>query len=435
MFHKLHVQFTIFCSIITGGIVLLLTIICLFFAENSMQNNNFASFLRQLNSVLIHLQEQNTISHQWLGQIQKNGHIMLYLYDNQKPLYYQGFHASQEEDALKEEVIEAARTRHQMDIFCGRTKRIIEHTEFSFSSSSGEKYYVSAGTIPKGSQYMSFLILYPLAEQQAEISRLRLMVCLAVLAALFLLLLFSWFFTGRMLVPLEDSRRKQMHFIAAASHELRAPLAVLQSGLEVLQKTDSKREQKRCVKYMEEESSRMQDLIRDLLLLANADSGHLSLQRKLCQPEELLLSAFEKYQPVAGKKEIAMSVSLPEDCIPDCSCDPQKITQVFSILLDNAISYTPCGGKISLSLVQKKNRLCFGFSDTGPGVPDREKEQIFDRFYRADQAHTDKSHFGLGLCIAKEIVQEHQGKLRVEDAKGGGSRFIVELPICGENMR
>ncbi len=433
MFSKLHLQFTFFCTIITSSIVVILTFICLFFAEDSLKKNDSASFLRQLNSVLLPLQEQDTISHQWLNQIQKKGQIILYLYDNNKPLYYQNYHDSREEN-LKTEVIDTAQGRQHMDIFRCENKQIIAHTEFDFRSSAGKDYYVSAGTIPKGKTYLSFLLLYPLEKQKAEIYRLRLMVCLADLAAIVLLFLFAWFFTGHILRPLENSRKKQMHFIASASHELRAPLSVIQTGLEVLQKTDSIEKRQHCIKYMEEESSRMKNLIQDLLVLAKADSGNQSFHLEMCQPEELLIAAYEKYEPIAWKKQISLSIFLPEEWISDCHCDREKITQVLSILLDNAISYTPKEGKVTLSLRQEKSSICFSIADTGLGIPDEEKEQIFDRFYRSDQAHTDKSHFGLGLCIAREIVQGHQGKIWVEDGTDGGSCFVVELPFGNAGM-
>ena len=117
MFHKLHLQLTIFCTIVTGGIFLVLTVICLFFAEDSIKGNDYSAFLRQLNSVLIHLREQDAISHQWLNQMQEKGQIMLFLYDNNHPLYYQAYHSSKETNALQEEVIDKARRAYQIDIF------------------------------------------------------------------------------------------------------------------------------------------------------------------------------------------------------------------------------------------------------------------------------------------------------------------------------
>lgn len=429
MFHKLHLQLTLFCTFVTGCIFLVLAFLCLIFAENSLKAEDNAAFLRQLNTTLIHLQEQDTISHQWLNQIQENGQFLLYLYDNGNPLYYQHYHDSEQEVLLREEAIASAKNEHKLDIFSEKPSQVILHTEFDFLSSSGQDYYASAGVIPKQSKHLSFLILYPLQNQYDRIWQLRLAVLLVGLAAISLLLAFSWLFTRRMIIPLEKSHEKQVGFIASASHELRTPLAVLRSGLEALKKTSDPAEQNHFMELMTEESIRMQNLIGDMLLLANADSDHLPIDKTLCQPDELLLDVYEKFEPLAVKKKIALSVKLPTEPagLPDCVCDRERITQVFSILLDNALSYTPEGGKICLSLQITPAFVLFRFSDTGCGIPDGEKDQIFDRFYRSNQSHTDKSHFGLGLCIAKEIIEAHQGAIWVEDHADGGSCFIVKL--------
>lgn len=98
-------------------------------------------------------------------------------------------------------------------------------------------------------------------------------------------------------------------------------------------------------------------------------------------------------------------------------------------MLHNAMSYTGAGGIVTLSLFQKDGTLCLQVADNGAGIPDKEKEHIFERFYRADTARKGDGHFGLGLCIAKEIVDAHKGRLAVSDASGGGSVFTVFLPV------
>lgn len=413
---------------VTGGIFILLAAVCLFFAQDGIKGNDYSAFLRQLNAILIQLQERDSISHQWLNQMQEQGQMTLFLYDNNSPLYYQDYHSSKESNALREEVIQEARDNHQMDIFHANVQQVIAHVEFDYTSAANEDYEVSVGVIPRNGRHMGFVILYSLAKRQKEMNRLRLIVCLAGLAALALLFIFSWFFTKRMIIPLEQSRKRQMEFIASASHELRAPLSVVRAGLESLKKTDDLEEQAHFITYMEEENARMQNLVSDMLLLANADADHLPLHMENCQPEELLLNIYEKFESIARKKSISLSIRLPEEIMPDCRCDREKILQVFSVLLDNALSYTPSGGKVCLSLSADKNTLRFSFSDTGCGIPEKERERIFDRFYRSDDAHADKAHFGLGLCIAKEILEGHQGKIRVEDSDAGGSCFVVELP-------
>ena len=429
MFHKLHVQLTLFCTFVTGCIFLVLTFLCLRFAENSLKAEDNAAFLRQLNAVLIHLQEQDSISHQWLSQIQKNSQFLLYLYDNGKPLFYQQYHDSAQEKQLREEALNKAAKEQIPDIFSTQPDRIISHTEFDFRSSDGSEYYASAGVIPKQSNRLHYLILSPLQGQRDRIRHLRLVILLTDLTAITLLLVFFWFSTKCIIIPLKRNREKQVHFIATASHELRAPLAILRPGLHLLKKTTDPEEQKHFIHLMTEESGRMQNLIRDMLFLANADSRHLPLNMEICQPDELLLDSYEKFEPLTAGKNICLSLELPAEVseFPDILCDRERIIQVFSILLDNALSYTPENGKIRLSLQIKPDFLTFVFADNGCGVPDDEKQRIFDRFYRSDDAHSGKGHSGLGLCIAREIVNAHHGSIWVEDAPERGSCFFVKL--------
>ena len=322
----------------------------------------------------------------------------------------------------------SARIQCNIDIFSQHTNQLTLHKEYAFTSSAGQEYYASAGVIPKKNGCLGILILSSLKEQQSQIQYLRFVVCLTGIAALFLLFLFSRSFIRRLIIPLEKSQKRQTHFIASASHELRAPLSVLRSGLEVLEKTEDPAKQAHTIALLQDEGLRMQNLIRDMLLLANSDSGELPLRREFWQPDSILLHVFENYEPLAAKKSIRLSIQIPEELLPNCCCDRERIIQVFSILLNNALSYTPEGGKIHLSLTYEKPFLAFRFTDTGCGISDREKHLIFDRFYRSDQAHSDREHFGLGLCIAKEIVTSHQGRIGVENNPTGGSCFYVKLP-------
>ena len=114
--------------------------------------------------------------------------------------------------------------------------------------------------------------------------------------------------------------------------------------------------------------------------------------------------------------------------MPPCSCDQERIRQVLAILLDNALCYTSPGGRVCLGLSFEQNSFSFSVADNGPGIPAEEKKLIFERFYRSDPSRSDREHFGLGLCIASEIIKAHQGRLTVSDTPGGGSTFTVQLP-------
>lgn len=172
----------------------------------------------------------------------------------------------------------------------------------------------------------------------------------------------------------------------------------------------------------------MARLINDMLSLANADNHSWNLLTSPCELDTLLLETYEKYEPLANSKNLHLNIRLPEEPLPPCRCDASRVSQILAVLLDNALSYVPENGQITLS-VRKENSFFFlTVTDNGPGIPDSAKEAVFQRFYRADASRHDKQHFGLGLCIAKEITLLHHGTISVTDTPGGGATFKIKLP-------
>ena len=176
------------------------------------------------------------------------------------------------------------------------------------------------------------------------------------------------------------------------------------------------------------EGNRMTPLIGDMLSLANADNKSWSIIKTECELDTLLLDTYEKYEPLLREKKISLKVALPEESLSICKCDSARMSQVLGILLDNGVSYVPAGGKMELGVEEKEKYFRIYVQDNGPGILDENKEAVFQRFYREDSARKDKQHFGLGLCIAKEIVSLHKGSIRITDTPGGGSTFVIKLP-------
>ena len=171
-------------------------------------------------------------------------------------------------------------------------------------------------------------------------------------------------------------------------------------------------------------------LINDMLSLSNADNHSWKMHPISCELDTLLLDTYEKYEPLMQDHHMKFFIELPEKEIPSCPCDPERISQVLGILLDNAISYVPENGKIILSLSQTETHFLIRVKDNGPGIPDSAKTSVFRRFYRADSARNNRQHFGLGLCIAYEIISLHKGTISVLDTPGGGSTFQISLPLA-----
>lgn len=431
MFKKLHIQMTLFSSLITSTILVSLTCICLLISENGLLKNTETSFLKELNVMIANIQSQDYISLQWINQLRENNHYQLYFYDSGSPLFTQSLYADQEGIDLAEKTRRYALEHYGLDISTAESKILTAHREFLIRDDSGVDYYAAAGVTPKSKSSLGFIILLSLEEQDRQILAQRLLFTAVDAGAILLLILFSWFFTGKMIVPLEKNRKSQVQFIASASHELRAPLTVILSGTDALSKAEDPYVREHFTRIIKTEGLRMQHLISDMLLLARSDAGSFPVTTVCCQPDVLLMDIYEKYELSAHDRKISLVLKLPEDMPDFCLCDPERITQVLTILLDNAVSYTPEGGKITLSLTQHNGhsiRFCVG--NNGPGIPDSEKEAVFERFYRVQSSHTDKQHFGLGLCIAKEIILAHHGQIWVEDGPDNGPRFVFTLPAA-----
>lgn len=410
MFRTLHRQMTFFCSAVIGAILIGLGAVCLLFAKKAVVQTSYTAFQKELGTVLTNIQSQDYISHQWLRQMQDAHHFIIFLYDNGEPLYYERLSADR-----PNELVDAVLNKTNRDIFRMQDGLFTMHEEFLFSFSAKERYYASVGYLTRGKGQISFVILYDLTQQTRELTRLTVLVVGACMITLLLLILFSWRFTGRMLVPLELSQKKQQQFVAAASHELRSPLAVMLSGLESVEKAENEAERRHFLSLIRQEGIRMQHLISDMLVLANADARGMTLHMDDLMPDDLLLSVYEKFEPLARENQISFQFLLLKDEFSSCRADNERITQLLTILVDNALSYTPAGGKILLLVTQSGKETVFAVADNGLSISDEEKKHIFERFYRADSSHTDHTHFGLGLCTAQEIAKAHRGRLTVSD--------------------
>lgn len=183
------------------------------------------------------------------------------------------------------------------------------------------------------------------------------------------------------------------------------------------------------------EGAQMSGMLEQLLTLSRADSHGLTLQITKTDLQTLLLETYENFLPLAADSGHLLSIRLPEAELPLCDCDQGRIRQVCHILLHNALSHTPAGSTILFFIAEGsyEKEMTVGVQDNGGGIPDGEKEKIFDRFYRinpdSSSVRQEKGHHGLGLAVAKEIVSAHRGTLTVSDAPGKGALFLLTLPL------
>lgn len=425
MFQKVHFRLAVLCGSITAFILLAMSLGYLYISEQGLRESSFSSFQNDMNTLVTNLEHQSVITHEWLTKMEDNGKYRIHITDNGVPFLFNERETEAEKQLFQEawDTWENETETVYADVFSD-----IYHTEFLFSPKKDRQtdYYACAAVAEKTGGSLKVMILAPLDSLKAQIRRQRFLFFGLDVLAVIALSLFAWHFTKRILKPLEENQKKQTQFIASASHELRTPLAVILSCASASGKAVGE-ERAHFLDAIQSEGMRMSKLIDDMLLLTTADTGGWSIQTGSVEPDTLLLDLYEAFQPVAAEKNIALSITLPEEAVPTITGDRERITQVLSILLHNALSYTPKEGSVRLTLTRHGKNISFSVEDNGPGIPDAEKEQIFERFYRSDRSRSKKGHFGLGLCIAAEIIHAHHGRILVKDTPGGGSTFVVTL--------
>jgi signal transduction histidine kinase len=254
------------------------------------------------------------------------------------------------------------------------------------------------------------------------------------LAALLLALAAGWFYAGRALVPIRaamerrnSALRRQREFAANASHELRAPLTVIRTSV-----TDLRRNADQPVARMgtalddiDAEAAHLAMLVDDLLLLARTDSGMLEIERARLDLADVAAEAAGPLTAVAA----ASSVSLVVDPLPAAvDGDPLRLRQLVTILIQNALAHTPRDGAITVRVRVSDGAAVLTVDDDGPGVREEDRERVFERFWRADDAPAGGT--GLGLAIARWIVERHGGRITAGNRPEGGARLEARLPLA-----
>lgn len=434
MFRKVHLYLTALCAGITTAILIVMSLLYLYLSEKELYENQFRSFQNDINTISTSLEQQSVISMEWLSKMEARGGYTFYALDNGIPFLYNRLtNLSESSDTRR--MLDACLEIYKSDYEAGfhedsedSAYNTCHHVEFPFDPTGGKhEYYISVIELNRGTSSLQLLVLSPLNFLREQITRQRIRFFVIDIAAIVLLSLFAYFFTGKLLQPVIESRKKQTEFVAAASHELRTPLAVILSAAECCRDADAEK-QTRFLDTIKQEGDILTSLVNDMLTLSASDSQRFSCRPAPVELDTLLINTYEAFEPLAAEKKMSLSITLPEESLPVCMADADRIVQLLSILLHNALSYTPEGGRIDLALSHRKNRFYLTVSDTGVGIPPEDRKKIFDRFYRAEKSRSAKGHFGLGLSVAAEIVKLHHGSISVSDRPGGGSVFTVMLP-------
>ena len=240
-----------------------------------------------------------------------------------------------------------------------------------------------------------------------------------------------------MVTRVESSQQSQRDFVANVSHELKTPLTSIQGFAQAIldDTADTPEARKQAAQIIYDEAGRMHRMALDLLDLARLEAGTADLKMSPVDIGALLRNILEKFTRQAQKAGVDLQVTIPEH-LPTLIGDGDRLAQVFTNLVDNALKFTPAHGQVTLNAVNTGTEMEISITDTGIGVPKEALPRLFDRFYQVDPSRAGgetaagRRGAGLGLAIVQEIVQAHDGKISVRSEVGRGTTFVIHLPLA-----
>jgi signal transduction histidine kinase len=252
------------------------------------------------------------------------------------------------------------------------------------------------------------------------------LVVLGFLASL-LLAIMSWWLAGRSLSPAQRAWDQQQGFVSNASHELRTPLTLIRATADYGLRSRPEPLQQQVLRDVVDEADYMNRLVDDLLLLSRLDAHRLQLESATIPLPELLSETVRQVEKLAQGQGVTLSLGTVSGNVLG---DRARVRQVLLILLDNALRVTPSGGTIRLSGGPSGKMVEIVVADNGPGIPPEHLPHLFERFYQVRTNATDDSRSnGLGLSIAKALIEAQKGSIRIESAPGNGTRVYLRLPL------
>lgn len=332
-------------------------------------------------------------------------------------------------------------TNANVDSLQSREKGILQPVYRTVHLSEAEPLRQMTEPIVINGKLLGYLrISHPWFEVTKPVKQLFLDLAIGTTLMVFVVLLCGWWLAGMAMEPVRESYQRLKQFTADASHELRNPIAVIQTNVQVALADPSPDAefQRSQLETVERITRRLGRLIEDLLLLARHDGGSTNQKRESCNLLQILSEVSEEQTAIAQQKQITLELPNSDQKLMILG-DRDHLGRLFTNLVSNAIAYTPKGGQVQIIAQPSisQNQILVQIKDTGNGIPEAELSQIFERFYRYQPQKASKSSSkgsnstsgsGLGLAIAKAIAESHQGKIMVESKVNQGSTFTVILP-------
>ncbi len=430
MIRTLYRRLTLLFAGATSLILTLLLCVAFLYQDTQLKTQTEQAFLRYLTEIKHRLELDNSFSDEWLARIEMEGRLIVYIEDNERPLFFKG---AWKPETPRESLVARAKglallervdTSQSPFSYSSRETGI-----FSVKGDHRDTYLGSVVVVSTSQGFRSLVLLLDTAARR-EAGCLQKMLFFALEAfGVLALYLVSRKVVGRAVRPVEEYHQKQTEFVAAASHELRSPLAVIQTCASAMEAVPE--EGAHMAEIIKRECIRTGRLVKSLLVLASLDAETEKKEegREVVEADQVLLELLEAYEPLCESRKIALHLKLPRELLSTVQGDARWIYQILAIFLDNAIAYG-CGKEhreIEILAEERGSQVMLYVRDHGPGIPKEWRQKIFERFSRMDASRHDKEHFGLGLGIAAELSRCMKAKITVEDTQGGGSTFGLIL--------
>jgi two-component system, OmpR family, sensor histidine kinase CiaH len=317
-----------------------------------------------------------------------------------------------------------------------RFSPLVNKTGLQSITTGNASYRILNISVSKDKEYSpvkNIQIIYNLKREKEMLYHLLIVIGFGSLLSVFIAIIAGVYLANKALIPINFSWEKQQQFVTDASHELRTPLSVMKLNLEHLFRhpDNSIEQESETIHQAIKEINYMSKMTADLLSLARSDSNQLQIIRSSIELDEILNQVIKDFKSLAMLKNINLNAEIQPIKMMG---DKERLKQLFVILLDNALKYTKENGSISIKSSVKNSRAIIDIIDTGIGIPKTDLPYIFDRYYRGDKSRNrDLEGSGLGLSIARWIIQSHSGKIRVVSKEGEGTHVFVNLPLKYKN--
>lgn len=426
LYKKLHILFI-------SGIMLIITLIIGIVAMNNfrIEKMNDSTFFQRMSMMLIYQLEDNDQSFETNIKAYEDKYAIFGSFKDEKGklLYQSSFTYPTDIKLLMEQLKE--QTDSQEAITLSSQTATMQGGIYVIKGKGHDRYWgIEARIVTKSERIYDLKLLY---QQPSVWESLQQQLPLYILIWLFSLLgitFISHFVLKKALEPTECILRSQKEFVASASHELKSPLAVILANTEEVGSLSAGNPQiQKAVQIMDGECMRMSRLIKDMLLLASSDAKSWILRKSEVNVDTLLITLYETYEPICAKAKITLTLDIDEVSYPVLYTDEERILQILNIYMHNAIHHSKNNSKIEIQALLTAKDITFYVADYGQGIEKEDMPYIFDRFYCGDKSRTDKSHFGLGLSIAKELAKMLNGTAALNETPGGGATFYVTIPI------